>query len=129
MIIQFFCRQNARSCFHCLQELYNMANLTPLKRDVITDFTVSPSTDYLQKGIDLSSRPQAPSMEEFKRTIMERLSSEGFRWWRGEGGGGVASETGYNVSYIIRTEWMFGIVKTSEMEPRQVYIIVSLVWH
>ncbi len=134
-----FLRQNTRHCFCCLKELCNMNifheshtlppshpikmdALTSFRGDPITEFTTGLSKAYLQEERDLAPYPCLPSIAQFKETVMKRISQKSFKWYTGNGGleGGQSSDTSINVAYVIRTEWMYGLLRASEYEHKQV---------
>ena len=124
-------RNDTRSCFCCLQELCRIAGLTEMKRDIFTDFVQSSLlSSYFQKELDLSLRPLLPSLVAFKDDIIKRCLDPGFPWHQGEEGEGGGEGTGLNAemsanhAYMIRTEWVYDVVKASELGHKQVAMLV-----
>lgn len=113
-------RQDSRGCYHTLQAVSKVLDLTTLERDTIAEFLAPLSPLYLQRGLSLSSRPSFPSLKSLREAVTERVSRGGVKWCHSNKEIGGATRGGQNptspeVSYVIRTEWMYVVLRASEL--------------
>ena len=69
-------RHDARVCFPFLEELCSLAGLSTCSRNAIAvcaEFMSHDHCCHLLQHVDLSGRPEAPTMEEFKHSISRRI--------------------------------------------------------
>ena len=128
-------RVDAKGCFLFLAELSKLANLRPIEGDFVSEFTSSAAPLFQGSSeVDLALQPSCPSMEVFRVRVMERVSKGGakggVRWCRGErsssggsgGVGGGSNQLNPEVSYVVKTDWEYAIIKASELMQKQVRI-------
>ena len=129
-----FRRKDTKGCFNCLKEVSKSVDLRPAKRDFFDEFVTSARSLLLEtRDVDLTPRPSCPSMEAFRRQVLEWASpSEGgqegvVRWRRsdaweraGSGGSDGGSHSSPDVAYVIRTKWEYAVIRASELPEKQV---------
>ena len=123
-------RQDTKGCYHTLQTISKMLGLPIKARDTFAEFLSPLSPLYLQRGLNLSSRPSFPSLKSLKEVVTDKVSRGGVKWCRSNREVGGATRGGQmsspEISYTIKTEWMYAVLKASEL-GRQVRVGVCAV--
>jgi hypothetical protein len=115
-----FLRESTRSCYYIIQAVSKVLGLPVQERDSIAEFLSPLSPLYLQRGLNLSSRPTFPSLKSLREAVVERVSCGGVKWCRSNREMGGATRGGQGavspeISYVTRTEWMYAVLRASEL--------------
>lgn len=104
-----------RSQFSLLEEVCMMADLSPLKRDLLTEFLSQPHSCKPMQSVDLSQRPMISSISHLLNEIHKRVETKEFRWYGSKQDDAPAVEASPFVVLAVSTQWSFGITKSSEL--------------
>ena len=104
-----------------MRELSKLAGLTPVEGNFFSEF-MSSATSLLggSSVMDLVLRPSCPSMQVFRKQILERVSKGGggggLRWGRSSDGERGSGGGGPEVAFVIKAEWEYAMIKASELK-------------
>lgn len=76
--------------------------------------------------VDLSSRPQAPSLADFKALVDQRIVGVGVHWLESERGSevnSVAAEASPSLGTVSVGRWSYAFLRSSELPSPQVHTV------
>jgi len=133
-------RHDARVCFPFLEELCSLAGLSTCSRNAIAvcaEFMSHDHCCHLLQHVDLSGRPEAPTIEEFKHSIGKTITATHFSWQEDQQDGATSAEVSPFVTFAVSAQWSFGSVTSTDFQRPQVrcagisvrvYTIMTKAW-
>ena len=115
-----FYRCDARVCYPFLEELCKLAGMSTLNRDINTicaEFLNHGQCCRLLQHVNLTDRPEVPTLGDFMHSVREVISATQFQWQGDQQDGTIPSSFW---TFAVSAQWSFGSVRNSNLQHPQV---------
>ena len=126
MVIGDFCRCDARVCYPFLEELCKLAGMSTCNRDINTicaEFLSHGQCCHLLQHVNLTDRPEVPTLGDFMCSVREVISATQFQW-QGDQQDGTTPSSFW--TFAVSAQWSFGSVRNSDLQHPQVNFMFSI---
>ena len=107
-------------CYPFLEELCKLAGMSACSRDINTicaEFLSHQQCCQLLQHVDLTDRPEIPTLGDFMQSVREVISAAQFQWLGDQQDSTTQSSFW---TFAVSAQWSFGSVRSSDLQHPQV---------